>query len=259
MSAPLVAEALDLCWRHCLAVALHSDDDDGVLDVVLPDSFADVGGAVLGAQVEVHEDEVAGVQALPRDGYLAVQVDEVVAAGVALAGAGALGGPAVGHPGVPDLLGPGVVVVAEQHRVEVDVRLPEHLVEVPVGVGERREQAVGDECRVLRVMLVELVVQVGAPGLRDVVQAVEDSVADSSAALVEAFGEPQRLEEVEPLGVAGPLVVADDGEKRDVVLAERTEDGDGAEDVPEAGAPVVIEVARVDDRVDVRLDGVVDD
>jgi len=151
------------------------------------------------------------------------------------------------------------VVVAEQHRVEVEVRLPEDLVEVPVCVGERREQTVGDERGVLGVRFVELVVEVRASGLGDVVEAVEDGVADPSAGLVEALGEPQRLEEVEPLGVAGPLVVADDGEERDVVLAERPEDGDGAEDVPEAGPPVVVEVARVDDGVDVRFDGLVDD
>ena len=105
----------------------------------------------------------------------------------------------------------------------------------------------------------ELVVEVVAFRSRNEVQPVEGSVTDHSRGIVESGDESHRLEQVEPLAVAGRLVVADDGEEGDVGVRKRSEHVDGAEQVGEARLPVVEQVAGVDDRVHLVRDGVVGD
>ncbi len=54
-------------------------------------------------------------------------------------------------------------------------------------------------------------------------------------------------------------MVADDREKRDIGGVEITEGREGAHQIGEVWPAVVKQIARVDDGVDIHLDGVVDD
>jgi hypothetical protein len=116
-------------------------------------------------------------------------------------------------------------------------------------VWKRLEQAVGDEKRRLGVVGCELVGEVLTPRSRNEIQPVERGVADPDGIRTQSRGEPQRLEEVEPLGVALRFVVAHDGEKRDVGVRQRPQHGERAQDVRQRGSAVVKQVAGVNDGV----------
>jgi hypothetical protein len=261
--ALLRREGLDARRRDVLAVAVQRDVDDRVLEVVLAETLPDPVEALLGREFEVDKDELAGLEAPPGDVSVAVELDEVVAAVLALARARALGGPTVRDPRPGDLLGRRRVFVAEQHGVEVDGRAVEDLLGVPLDVAvvghQRCEEAVGDERRVVGVVGVELVLEVVPLGARDEVKPVEGGVVDDDRRVPEARRQPHGLEEVEPLRVAFRLVVADDGEEGDIRLVEGLEDVDGPQQIRQARAAVVEEVAGVDDGVDVEVDRVVGD
>jgi len=102
---------------------------------------------------------------------------------------------------------------AEKHRVEVHVALREHRFRVPVRVTERLEEAVRDEGGVVRVVIVERVVEVVAAGDGDVIEPVEGGVADDGRIVAEPGREPQPFEQVEPLAAPRRLVVSDHGEE----------------------------------------------
>ncbi|ESS07515.1 MAG: hypothetical protein A07HB70_00055 [uncultured archaeon A07HB70] len=225
----------------------------------------DAVDTLAGGEVDVDEDELAGVERPPADGDpvraggVGVEVHEIVAPALAFARARTLGRPGVGRPRVAlaDPFDAGSVVVAEEEGVEVDGRRGEEPVGVPVGVGERLEQPVGDERGVGSVVGRERVVEVVAARAGDVVEAVERGVADPAGVVAKPLGQPERLEHVEPLAVPGRLVVADDGEKGNSGVAQARECLDGADEVRQVGAAVVVEVAGVDNRRDALVDGVV--
>ncbi len=89
---PLGRELLDGRRRHRVALALDGDDEDGVVEVVLADGLTNASLALARFQVEVNEDELAGIGDGParhRDGHGVVVVEryDVVAALGAFLGA----------------------------------------------------------------------------------------------------------------------------------------------------------------------------
>ncbi len=233
---------------------------------MLTNLFADPGLALAGGEFDAHEGERPGLDRAPpdldavvaADGRL-VEGDHVVPAPRSLARARALRGARIRGPRSGHLRAIGGVVVAEQQRVEVDVALGQDGLCVPVGVSERLEEPVRDERRVVGVAGGELVRQLVAPRDGNVVEPVEGGVADDGRRGAEPRGEPQPLEEVDPLAVPRRLVVAHDGQKGDVGVGEPAENGDGSHEIRQLGPAVVKEVTRVNDRVDVAVDRVVDD
>lgn len=65
--------------------------------------------------------------------------------------------------------------------------------------------------------------------------------------------------QIEPLCVAFPLVIADDGEEGNIGFLERSQNLDGALQIDQSRPSVVKEIARVDDGVDIVRDGVLGD
>jgi len=267
----LDGEFLDRRRRHRVALALDRDDQYRVVEVVLADGLADAGLALARLQLEVDEDELAGVGDRPardRDGDVAIGLerDDVVAAFLALLGARALRRPRVRRQYVGDLLATGVVDVTQEESVEVDGRGVEQRLGVPVGVYERLVGAVTDQRGELRVTGVarsrvgglEVVVEGCPSSPRHEVLAVQRHVADHDRLATQTSGETEVLEEVEPLRVALGLVVADDGEEGDAGVVEPPECVDYTLDVHQPRPAVVKEVAGVDDGVRVVGDRVVD-
>ena len=115
-----------------------------------------------------------------------------------------------------------------------------------------------DENSVGGVVRGKLILKIVAPGAWDVVEAVEGDVPKPALCVAEAFREAESIEHVEPLSVAGRLVVADDGEEGDRGVPKTGERLDSLNEVRKVRPAVVIEVAGVDDGVHVRLDGIVD-
>jgi len=143
------------------------------------------------------------------------------------------------------------VVVAQEQHVEVHRRFPEQPLCVPVGVGEGLEQSVGDERGVVGVRRRELVVEVRPSGAGHEVETVERRVPHLDRLGPESGRQSQVLEQVEPLGVAFCLVVADYRQKRNARPRKIPECRYHPLQVDQPRTPVVEQVPGVDDGVDI--------
>jgi len=252
---------LDARRRDRVALAADRHHHDRVPEVVLADALPHPLDALVRPEfdVDVHERARVDAAAPHVDALVGVELDEVVAALLALGRARPLGGPAVGEPGlvwVRQPLPPGLVVVAEEHRVEPDVGRGQHRPGVPVAVRERVEAAVAHEGGKVGVVGGEVVREPVPLRPRDEVQAVDGGLPDGHGLAPQPGRQPERLVEVQPLGLPLGLVVADDGEEGNAGVVQRPQHRQRAHDVREGGPAVVEQVAGVNHGVDLRLDGV---